>query len=138
MGASRVIAAADAATIKSMYERFEFKQGLKDIEGANENPPDVAGEMAEGAAPAPAGRCGAGFDLPSASWAVPAPTPPAEIHYEMVFDEAALARWLDAIDRAEVTAFDTETSSLDNIESRIVGISLAVAPGRAAYIPLDH
>jgi DNA polymerase-1 len=69
---------------------------------------------------------------------VTAPPPPSEIHYEMVQDEAALARWLDEIDRAQVTAFDTETSSLDNIESRIVGISLAVAPGRAAYIPLDH
>ena len=43
------------------------------------------------------------------------PPPPAEIHYEIVQDEAALARWLDLIDGAEVTAFDTETSSLDNM-----------------------
>ena len=67
-----------------------------------------------------------------------APPPPANRHYEMVVDEAALKRWFDMIDRAELTAFDTETTSLDPMQARIVGVSLSVAPGQACYIPLDH
>jgi DNA polymerase-1 len=126
-----VISQGDAAALKALYERFEFKQWLKD----DEPPRDVGGEIAKRAARDDAGRR---FDTAAETAAIVAPPPPAEIHYEMVQDEAALARWLGSIDRAEVTAFDTETSSLDNIESRIVGISLAVAPGRACYIPLDH
>ena len=98
-------------------------------------PRDVGGEIAKRAARDDTGRR---FDTAAEPSAIVAPPPPAEIHYELVQDEAALARWLELIDRAEVTAFDTETSSLDNIESRIVGVSLAVAPGRACYIPLDH
>ena len=125
------IAPADAAVIKALYERFEFKQWLKD----DEPPRDVGGEIAKRAARDDTGRR---FDTAAEPSAIVAPPPPAEIHYELVQDEAALARWLDLIDRAEVTAFDTETSSLDNIESRIIGVSLAVAPGRACYIPLDH
>ena len=37
-----------------------------------------------------------------------------------------------------MTALDTETTSLDPLAARIVGISLAVAPGEAAYLPLAH
>ena len=55
-----------------------------------------------------------------------------------MLDEAALARWLAAIDAAELAAFDTETTSLDPMQARIVGISLSVEPGRACYIPLGH
>ena len=56
----------------------------------------------------------------------------------MVCDEPALARWLAAIDAAELVAFDTETTSLDPMQARIVGVSLAITPGPACYIPLGH
>ncbi|HEY5307054.1 MAG TPA: DNA polymerase I, partial [Casimicrobiaceae bacterium] len=56
----------------------------------------------------------------------------------MVCDEAVLARWLAAIDEADLVAVDTETTSLDPMQARIVGVSLSITPGTACYIPLGH
>jgi len=70
-----------------------------------------------------------------------APAPAADkpgTDYELVTDEAALARWLERIDAAELTALDTETDSLNYMAARLVGISLSVEPGQAAYIPVGH
>jgi DNA polymerase-1 len=58
--------------------------------------------------------------------------------YETITDEAALQRWIEAIYQAGTVAVDTETSSLDNQSADLVGVSLAIAPNRAAYIPLGH
>jgi DNA polymerase-1 len=56
----------------------------------------------------------------------------------MIVDRAAFDVWLAKIEVAPLTALDTETTSLDPFSARIVGVSLAVAPGEAAYIPLAH
>ena len=61
----------------------------------------------------------------------PRRAPPVPRHYETVLDEAALERWLDAIERAELVCFDTETTSLDPMQARIVGLSFAIEPGHA-------
>ena len=58
--------------------------------------------------------------------------------YETVLDWKSLDRWHEAIRNAELTALDTETTSLDYMEAEIVGISLSVDEGEAAYIPLAH
>ena len=50
----------------------------------------------------------------------------------------ALERWLDGAARADLFAFDTETTSLDYMQAEIVGVSFCVEPGRAAYVPLAH
>ena len=63
--------------------------------------------------------------------------PPARC-YDTVLGPAALAAWLEKIAAAPLTAIDTETDSLDAMRARLVGISLSVAPGEAAYIPLRH
>ncbi|GAB4527010.1 MAG: DNA polymerase I [Amphiplicatus sp.] len=68
----------------------------------------------------------------------PPPAAPAETAYETVFDEQALARWIAAARERGVVAFDTETDSLDAMRARLVGFSLATAPGRACYVPLGH
>ena len=76
----------------------------------------------------------------------PAPAtsaPPSEAestprHYETVLTEADLDRWLIKLAAAELFAFDTETTSLDYTQARIVGVSFAVTPGEAAYVPLAH
>jgi DNA polymerase-1 len=131
------IAAADAAALKSLYERYEFKSWLRDIPGSEDRADDAAGAIAKRAATDDAGRR---WDpnAVAADTSRDVPAPPAEIHYETVLDETALARWLAEIDRAEITAFDTETTSLDPMQARIIGVSLAIEPGRACYIPLDH
>ena len=66
------------------------------------------------------------------------PTASVEVEYDIVTDQAALDEWLARLQGAELFAFDTETTSLDYMAARIVGVSFAVEPGRAAYVPLAH
>ncbi|HWN46611.1 MAG TPA: DNA polymerase I, partial [Steroidobacteraceae bacterium] len=58
--------------------------------------------------------------------------------YETITTEAQLADWLKKLESAELFAFDTETTSLEYMKAEIVGVSFAVAPGAAAYLPLRH
>ncbi len=58
--------------------------------------------------------------------------------YELVQDEAALQHWVETANLAGVVAVDTETTSLDALRCALVGVSLALEPGRACYIPLAH
>jgi len=58
--------------------------------------------------------------------------------YVCVRDLAALDDWIARAHRAGMVAVDTETDALDSVRARLVGISLAVAPGEACYIPLGH
>ncbi len=66
------------------------------------------------------------------------PAASLEVDYEIVTDQAALDEWLVRLQGAELFAFDTETTSLDYMAARIVGVSFALEPGRAAYVPLAH
>jgi len=58
--------------------------------------------------------------------------------YECVSDLTALQGWIAAAREAGVVALDTETDSLDALAARLVGVCLALAPGRACYVPLRH
>ena len=58
--------------------------------------------------------------------------------YETVLTREALQRWIERLREAEIVALDTETDSLDPMRAQIVGVSFAVKPGEAAYIPLAH
>ena len=58
--------------------------------------------------------------------------------YQTVLTETDFDIWIDKIKAAELVAVDTETTSLDYMRAQLVGISLAVAPGEAAYIPFGH
>jgi DNA polymerase-1 len=72
----------------------------------------------------------------------PTPTPKGEEPpfgpYETVTDRAALARWIAAAHEAGIVAIDTETDSLSALTANLVGFSLAIAAGRACYVPLRH
>ena len=59
-------------------------------------------------------------------------------HYETVVTEADLERWLEILRQAPLFAFDTETTSLNYMEARIVGFSFSAEPGHAAYVPVGH
>ncbi|WP_173974939.1 DNA polymerase I [Magnetospirillum sp. LM-5] len=72
---------------------------------------------------------------------VPETPPPVERvsqDYELVTSADALARWVEAATAAGIVALDTETTGLDPLRAELVGLSLAVAPGRACYIPVKH
>lgn len=73
---------------------------------------------------------GAGEDTPAAA--------AAPRNYELVLTEEQLASWLEELSGADLFAFDTETTSIDYMEAELVGVSFAVKPGEAAYVPCAH
>jgi DNA polymerase-1 len=113
-----VLRSADAAALRQLYERFEFKPWLRELE-ATVTTADAAGQAA-------------------GSTAEDSRRAPIERHYETVLDQAAFERWMTAIEQTELVTFGTEATSLDPMNALIVGISFAIEPGRAAYIPLAH
>ena len=106
--------APDRGKLIELFTRYEMKSWLKEASAA--------------AAPSPV--------LP--------PTPAASLfepparHYTTITDWATFEVWLKKIESTPLVALDTETTSLDPFAARLVGISFAVAPGEAAYIPLAH
>jgi DNA polymerase I len=114
----------DEPALRDFYARYGFKTWLKELETAL-----AATAVAEGGA------------APGGDAAVPvAATPQPEVakHYDTVLTLEALDAWIAKIQAAPLTAIDTETDSLDGMRAQIVGISLAVKPFEAAYIPLRH
>ncbi len=97
----------------------------------------VAGGGASSGASNPLGSGGDG--APFEARPDPALTEAPDLaRYETVRDAAALERWIAAIRERGWVAFDTETTSLDEMRAELVGISLAVEPGRGGYIPVGH
>ncbi len=60
------------------------------------------------------------------------------VDYQIVLDQQTLQSWLQRLKKSQAFAFDTETTSLDYMQARIVGVSFAVHSGEAAYVPLAH
>ncbi|MEO9215633.1 MAG: DNA polymerase I [Rhodanobacter sp.] len=128
---------ADTAQLRELYARYEFKAALKDL--------DAAAEPA-GAHPVHNGLPSVVRDSSSASIqehrAQGALLPDAALSaagsYELVTIQPQLDVWLEKLRRAELIAFDTETTSIDAMRAHIVGISFAVEAGKACYIPLGH
>ncbi len=66
------------------------------------------------------------------------PTAKVEPQYETILDQARFDAWLEKLRQAPLFAFDTETTGLDAQKAQLVGLSFAVAPHEAAYVPLAH
>ena len=65
-------------------------------------------------------------------------SPAADKDYQVILTQQQLDQWLQKLERAELVAFDTETTSLDYMQASIVGVSFAIAAHQAAYVPLAH
>ncbi|MBT7724331.1 MAG: DNA polymerase I [Gammaproteobacteria bacterium] len=65
-------------------------------------------------------------------------TPTLVTEYETVFDETRLDIWLEKLAKADAFAFDTETTSIDYMEAKLVGLSFCCEAGKAAYVPMAH
>jgi len=113
----------DIEALRELYTRYDFKAALKDLDAAATGP---AAPTAATPAPAPAAHV-----APDAALG-------AEGEYELIVTEERLAAWLEKLETAPLIAFDTETTSIDAMQADIVGLSLAVEPGKAAYVPLAH
>ncbi|KUE79771.1 DNA polymerase I [Aeromonas schubertii] len=106
-----VLAPMDRDNLLAVYREYEFRNLIKELEEGG----DASDE--EPVAP---------------------PVPAIETDYACVLDEAELDAWIARLKGAELFAFDTETTSLDYMEARIVGVSFAIEPGKAAYVPFGH
>ena len=112
----------DREGLLDFYQRFGFKAWRNDLE-------ESLGKAA-GSAPAAASQVQAQAQ---------AQTPLALAReYETITTWDRFEAWLARLLTAELVAVDTETDSLDAMRAQIVGISFAVEPGRAAYVPLAH
>ncbi len=122
----------DKPRLIELFTSFGFRSWLREVSEGN-------GEAKADAAPAAASP-GTNGELFAAAEAVDPPAPAAKLErrYQTILTEAQLNAWLDKLETAPVVSFDTETTSLDQMEARLVGMSFSVAAGEAAYLPLAH
>ncbi|MGB5737448.1 MAG: DNA polymerase I, partial [Thiohalocapsa sp.] len=104
--------APDIDTLRDWYERIESRRLLATLDG----------ETGDGDATGDAGT----------------PTGDSPKDYQVILDQPSLDAWIERLAQAELFAFDTETTSLDYMRAEIVGVSFAIEPGEAAYVPLAH
>lgn len=104
----------DKEALLAVYREYELRNLIKELESGGEESGAEGDE--EGTAPAAA----------------------IETDYRCILDEAEFDEWLARLQAAPLFAFDTETTSLDYMEARVVGVSFAIEPGKAAYVPFGH
>ncbi|WP_440903238.1 DNA polymerase I [Catenovulum sp. SX2] len=113
------IQAPDQAALIELFQEMEFKRWLSDLLGqqSNKNSATVKGtEVAE----------------------VIEQAAKKDAEYACILDETEFNLWLAKLENSERFAFDTETTSLNYMQARVVGVSFAVEPGQAAYVPFGH
>ncbi|MVW73400.1 DNA polymerase I [Bordetella sp. 15P40C-2] len=105
----------DVATLQLLYETYGFRTWLREVTGDTQRVPEGdARVIAE------------------------APAAPAELRYQVITGWPAFDEWMAMVAEAPLVALDTETTSLDEMQASLVGISMSVEPGVACYIPLAH
>ena len=104
----------DRDTLIKLFEEYGFRTWLRELTGDDARVPEQDARVA----------------------AAPPPPPPTE--YETILDEAGLDRLMARLQGAELVAMDTETTSLDPMVARLVGMSFATAGGVACYVPVAH
>ena len=126
--------AQDVEALRGLYSRYGFTQALRELGGAAVLPEvaeantsslrGTAAGYAKAADAAPIGEVDAALS--------------AKGEYETVLTSEQLQAWVQRLQAAAEFAFDTETDTLDAMRANLVGISLSVEPGKAAYIPVGH
>jgi len=152
----------DLETLRSWYLRIESRRLLEGLEAEARRASGTATSQETGTtslatvrgkgrpSPAPTDGGAQAVERPGASTAdqevrgpphlatAPHPSAPPPPAYDIVLDQAGLDAWLARLTAADLFVLDTETTSLDYIQARLVGLSFAVEPGAAAYVPLAH
>ncbi|WP_287870001.1 DNA polymerase I [Aeromonas sp.] len=108
----------DKESLLAVYREYELRNLIKELESGGEE--------------------GAGQEEAADGAVATAPAATIETDYRCILDEAEFDGWLEQLKAAPLFAFDTETTSLDYMEARIVGVSFAVEAGKAAYVPFGH
>ena len=116
----------------ALYRQCGFRTWLRELDAAASEPAPPGDLFAE----APAAPTA---DAAPAASAAPKPAPaPASANYTLIRTQAELDAWLARLQAAPVVSLDTETTSLDSLRARLVGLSFSLTPGEAAYLPLMH
>ncbi|MCF7965128.1 MAG: DNA polymerase I [Methylobacter tundripaludum] len=119
----------DKAKLKNLLAELGFSSWLKSLDASTEPVLSVAEGLSTGASTKPVlSPVEADEDKPAK----------IDSNHETILTEPHFNDWLAQLEKAELFAFDTETTSLDYSKAQIVGVSFAVTPGKAAYVPLAH
>lgn len=132
---------ADIDSLAALYEELEFKTWRREL-AEGKSPLQLRG--GKGAA-ASASSSGAGTAAASSATAAAGGSglsgglgDAIERNYETITTLKSLDAWLKKLNKADIFAFDTETTSLNYKQAEVVGVSFAIAPGTAAYVPMTH
>ena len=110
----------DNDALLALFKTYEFRSWVRELEGGDSgSESDSDRDNADDSAAA-------------------IPTAPAELNYQTVLEQSEFDAWVERLKSAELFAFDTETTSLNYMEAELVGLSFAIEPGEAAYVPLAH
>lgn len=116
----------DTEALQALFSRYEFKRWLSDLQDGKWLQSKKSTTQAQKAlADEPAPVVETSSVLPTEG-------------YVTILDQDLFESWLEKLKNSEVFAFDLETDALDTLSANIVGISFAVAPGEAAYLPVAH
>ncbi|WP_323640582.1 DNA polymerase I [Pectobacterium polonicum] len=118
----------DVDELHRLFSRYEFKRWLSDIE---------SGTWMQGKKSSQPAQVIGNVVVEQAAEEDNAPTLSAD-GYVTILDEKTLLDWVERLKQAEVFAFDTETDGLDTLTANLIGLSFAIKPGEAAYLPLAH
>lgn len=123
------ISAPDNQRLRELFEELEFKSWVKDLgEGA------VAHNRVEQSATANDLTAGNSSEQKIET----ATTLPQEIRYDIITDKNLFSEWLVRLQNAAMFSFDTETTALEIMDAKIVGVNFAIEAGIAAYVPCGH
>ena len=118
----------DTLNLRHFYDKYGFKGLARALEAPKKEAPSASRD-----------DLFSSFDSDdAASTEVAVAAQQREVAYHCIQTQAQLDEWLAKIHAAELTAIDTETDSLNALQAQLIGISLSVQPGEAAYIPLGH
>ena len=109
--------APDTETLRALYQKFELKRLLIDLDAGDSKADTAATKNSE-----------AVVDLPA----------DVDTEYDIILDKASFNIWLEKLSAAELFAFDTETTSVNYMKAKLVGLSFCIEAGKAAYVPLTH
>lgn len=130
------ICAPDNNRLRELYEHLEFKSWVADLAGvANSSMPEPILSTSQKPANVEVEVLTSSLN---STEAVALETAVVVANYTIITEQAVLDEWLEKLRQSTLFAFDTETTSLNFMDARIVGISFAVEAGVAAYIPCGH
>ncbi|MDJ0037602.1 DNA polymerase I [Pantoea allii] len=116
----------DVKALQALFSRFEFKRWLTDLQEGKWLQGNKSNRQSQQAL----------ADEPAAS--IEATSLLSTDGYVTILDQHTLDTWVEKLKNSEVFAFDLETDGLDTLTANIIGLSFAVAPGDAAYLPVAH